>query len=69
MVIGVDAGQIVSFKKQIKGEVIMVSDSNYNSSRKVYNAMIDKRPGMIVKCAEVADVIASVNFGRGKMIC
>ncbi|MCM4173225.1 FAD-binding oxidoreductase [Arenibacter sp. TNZ] len=64
MVIGVDAGQIVSFKKQIKGEVIMVSDSNYNSSRKVYNAMIDKRPGMIVKCAEVADVIASVNFGR-----
>ncbi|MBD3661517.1 MAG: oxidoreductase, partial [Arenibacter algicola] len=64
MVIGMDAGLVASFKKQIRGEVIMPSDDNYNSTRKVYNANIDKHPGMIVKCVDVADVVASVNFGR-----
>ena len=32
--------------------------------RKVYNAMIDRRPGLIAYCVDVADVIASVNFAR-----
>jgi len=64
MVIGMDVEIIASFKKELRGEVIMPSDVNYNNSRKVYNAMIDKRPGMIVKCVDVADVIASVHFGR-----
>jgi len=31
---------------------------------KFYNAMINKHPGMIVKCMDVADVIQAVNFGR-----
>ena len=30
----------------------------------LYNAMIDKRPRLIARCADVADVIAAVNFGR-----
>jgi hypothetical protein len=64
MVIGLDAGLIASFKKHIRGSVVMPSDENYNSTRKVYNGMIDKHPGMIVKCVDVADVMASVNFGR-----
>ena len=64
MVIGMDADVIASFKKEIRGEVTMPSDGNYNTARMVYNGMIDKHPGMIVKCVDVADVIASVNFGR-----
>ena len=52
------------FKAQIRGEIILPDHSDYNESRKVYNGMIDKRPGMIVKCADVADVIACVNYGR-----
>ena len=51
-------------KSQIRGEVIMPDSATYDESRKVYNAMIDKKPGMIVKCLDVADVIACVNFGR-----
>ena len=42
---------------QIRGEIILPGNSNYDESRKVYNAMIDKHPGMIVKCVDVADVI------------
>ena len=64
MVIDMDADRIASFKKEIRGEVVMPSDGKYNSSRKVYNGMIDKHPGMIVMCVDVADVMASVNFGR-----
>lgn len=64
MVIDMDADRIASFKKEIRGEVVMPSDGKYNSSRKVYNGMVDKHPGMIVMCVDVADVMASVNFGR-----
>ena len=46
------------------GEVIQPGDPGYDAARKIYNAMIDKRPGLIVRCVDVADVIAVVNFAR-----
>ncbi len=39
-------------------------DSDYDEERKVYNGMINKHPGMLVKCVDVADVIYAVNFAR-----
>lgn len=59
-----DASLIEVFASQLRGELIMPSDIHYNETRKVYNGMIDKRPGMFAMCVDVADVIASVNFGR-----
>lgn len=56
--------QFEEFRAQIRGEVILPDSENYNESRKVYNGMIDKRPGMIIKCVDVADVISCVNYGR-----
>lgn len=55
---------IEKFTSQIRGEIILPGNSNYDETRKVYNAMINKHPGMIVKCVDVADVIYAVNFGR-----
>ena len=55
---------LISFKKGLRGLLILPEDENYNDARKVYNGMIDKKPALIVQCAEVADVIACVNFGR-----
>lgn len=49
---------------QLRGELIRPTDSNYNEARKVYNGMIDKRPGLFVMCVDIADVMAAVNFGR-----
>jgi hypothetical protein len=60
----IDSSKIGDFATQIRGEIILPEDANYDDSRKVHNAMIDKHPGMIVKCVDVADVIHSVNFGR-----
>lgn len=53
-----------SFKKQITGEIILPQDSNYQEARTIYNAMIDKRPAVIVKCKNVEDVITAVNYAR-----
>ncbi|MFT4803323.1 MAG: FAD/FMN-containing dehydrogenase [Psychroserpens sp.] len=55
---------INTFKSQLRGRLILPSDADYDETRKVYNAMIDKKPGLFVICVDVADVIASVNFGR-----
>ena len=56
--------KIETFTSQLRGEIVMPSDASYDDERKVYNGMMNKLPGMIVKCVDVADVIASVNFGR-----
>lgn len=48
----------------VRGEVIPPADPTYDAARKVYNAMIDRSPGLIVRCVDAADVIAAVTFAR-----
>jgi FAD/FMN-containing dehydrogenase len=49
---------------RMRGEVIRPGDDHYDEARKVYNGMINKRPAVIARCADPADVVAAVNFGR-----
>jgi FAD/FMN-containing dehydrogenase len=51
-------------KKDLTGSLIGPEDAGYDNLRKVYNGMIDKRPAMIVRCINTADVIHCVNFAR-----
>jgi hypothetical protein len=51
-------------KASLRGAVIGRDDAGYDEARKLYNGMIDKHPMIIARCADVADVIAVVNFGR-----
>ena len=55
---------VKQFKTSLRGDLIQTSDAGYDFARKVYNGMIDRRPRLIARCADVADVIAAVNFGR-----
>ena len=55
---------VEELKNRLRGEIIQPGDDGYDDARKVYNAMIDRRPALIACCADVADVIAAVNFGR-----
>jgi FAD/FMN-containing dehydrogenase len=55
---------IEKFKTSLRGELIQRSDKHYDQARKLYNAMIDKRPLLIARCANVADAISAVRFGR-----
>jgi FAD/FMN-containing dehydrogenase len=40
------------------------SDPGYEEARSVYNGAVDRRPAAVVRCADVADVIACTNFAR-----
>jgi hypothetical protein len=51
-------------KSSFRGELVQPTDTVYDSARKVYNGMIDKRPRLIARCVDVADVMAAVQFGR-----
>ena len=59
-----DASRISDFKAKLRGQVIEPQDPNYDEARSLYNGMIDKRPRLIARCANAADVMAAVNFGR-----
>ena len=59
-----DQTTLEEFKLSLAGELIQPGEKGYDEARQVYNGMIDRRPRLIVRCADVADVIAAVNFGR-----
>ena len=60
----INSAALDEFKAKLRGVIISPDDAEYENTRKVYNGMIDKRPGLIVRCTDVADVIAAVNFSR-----
>src|SRR6516225_6556579 len=55
---------IANFRGALRGELIEPGDSRYAEARQVYNAMISRRPRLIAACADVADVVAALRFGR-----
>jgi len=55
---------IQQLQDQVHGAVITPADEGYDGARRVYNAMIDKRPRVIVQTADVEDVKAAVTFAR-----
>src|SRR5882724_12049743 len=55
---------ITELKRSLRGTLIQPGDADYDEARKVYNAMIHKKPRLIARCADVADVMTSVRFAR-----
>jgi FAD/FMN-containing dehydrogenase len=55
---------VTALADSLRGNLIQPGDAGYDEVRAVYNAMIDKYPALIVRCRDVADVIAGVNLAR-----
>ena len=55
---------IEALKSRLTGHVLTPGDLEYDNARTVFNAMIDRRPALIARCANTADVIEAVDFGR-----
>ena len=53
-----------AFEARLRGQLIRPQDPDYEAARRVYNGMIDRRPQLIARCVDVADVVAAVNFAR-----
>lgn len=51
-------------KNHVGGRVILPGDSNYDEARRIYNAMIDKKPAAILVCKNADDVVAGIDFAR-----
>jgi FAD/FMN-containing dehydrogenase len=58
---GIDSEEL---RRNLRGTVLLPSDPGYDQARTVWNAMIDKRPALIVRCAGAADVRTGVDFAR-----
>ncbi len=62
--ISLSDANLSSLRSQFAGELLTAGDSDYDQARTVWNAMVDKRPGLIARCSNTADVVAAVDFAR-----
>lgn len=60
----VQSADIDQLAAQVRGAIITPGTTAYDETRRVYNQNIDRMPAVILMCADVADVIAGVNFAR-----
>src|SRR5246127_4211849 len=60
----INENSIADFRANLRGGLIEPRDKGYDDARKVYNGMIHKKPRLIARCVDVADVMRSVDFAR-----
>jgi FAD/FMN-containing dehydrogenase len=60
----IEAEALDAFRASVGGQVALPSDTEYNEARTVWNATVDKRPDLVVRCSGPADVMQAVRFAR-----
>jgi FAD/FMN-containing dehydrogenase len=55
---------VETLRSALRGQLLQPGDAGYDDARKVWNAMIDRRPALIARCQGVADVRRAVSFAR-----
>ena len=60
----VPAERVQALRDQCSGQVLGPGDAGYDEARQVHNGLIDKRPSLIVRCQDTADVVDAVNLAR-----
>jgi FAD/FMN-containing dehydrogenase len=62
--INISKEKIENLKSKVKGEIVLPRDPTYKEVREIWNAMIERRPAVIVRCAEADDVRHAISFAR-----
>src|SRR6516165_9340378 len=60
----VAAERVEALRAQCSGQVLEPGDAGYEEARRVHNGLIDRHPGLIVRCQDTADVVDAVNLAR-----
>jgi FAD/FMN-containing dehydrogenase len=55
---------VAELRRSLAGTVLEPADAEYDAARRCYNAMIDRRPAVIARCAGAADVATALDFAR-----
>jgi FAD/FMN-containing dehydrogenase len=58
------ADVLASLSATLRGHLVFPTDASYDETRKLWNGMFDRRPGLIVRCKGPSDVIATLQFAR-----
>jgi FAD/FMN-containing dehydrogenase len=61
-VLGADT--VADFRQTLRGNICLPQEAGYDEARTIWNAMIDRHPGAVVRCRGAADIIAAVRFAR-----
>ena len=59
-----DAGVVEAIRGAFSGRLLLKDDDDYDTTRRIFNGLIDKRPGLIAQCANAADVATAIGFAR-----
>lgn len=60
----ISASAIEMLASQLRGSILDASDAAYDEARAIWNGMVDRRPGLIIRCMAAADVVSAVRFAR-----
>ena len=61
---GVSGDALATLQSGLRGELLRPGSPGYDAARRIWNGMVDKRPGVIVRCAGVSDALLGVRFAR-----
>ena len=67
-IVTLDEAALNTLQGQLRGSLLRAEDPEYETARKLWNGMIDKKPALIARCLGVADVMAAVNFARDRQL-
>ena len=62
--VSIEAAAVHALRQRIGGSVLYPGDGGYEEARTIWNAMIDRRPALVVRCSSAGDVAKSVTFAR-----
>lgn len=58
----IDAPTIAALASQLRGRILDPADTGYDEARAIWNGMVDRRPGLIIRCVDAEDVASAIRF-------
>jgi len=62
----ISAETLAMLRGRLRGSAVLPGEEGYNSARTIWNAMIDRRPGLVIRCLGAADIMLAVSFARSQ---